>query len=202
VTGVELLPADEATPDNPEWHALRRAGITASEIAAVAGLSPWDSPFSIYHRKANGWEVADNEAMANGRRCEPVVADWWAETQDPLDNLAVEQSGLIAHPGRSWQLATPDRLIYRACPACGGSGLDGDLDSDDWLGACPDCLGSRPGTTGGPLAVLECKWTSRWDGWGDDADDIPVYYRAQLLWQMDVVGVDEGHLAVAVGGVR
>lgn len=176
---TELLSPAEATPDNPRWHELRREGITASEIAAVVGLSPWDSPFSLYHRKINGWEVEDNEDMSNGRRLEGVICDWWADTQDPLSNLAVVRAGLYAHPDRMWQMATPDRLICRACPECDGK-------------------------AGPPLAVLDAKWAATWDHWGEPGtDEIPVYYRAQLLWQMDVLGVDEGHLAVlGPGGFR
>lgn len=197
MTAVELLPADLAGPDNPDWHKLRREGVTASEIAAVLGISPWDSPFSLYWQKLNGWTTPDNDAMATGRRVEPVVADWWTDTQDPLQNLAVVRAGLYAHPDRPWQLATPDRLICRACPACDGIGLE------SWdLGRCEHCQGTMRATR--PAAVLECKWTGSWDGWGDEGtDDIPVYYRAQVLWQVDVLGVDEWCLAVlGPGGFR
>jgi predicted phage-related endonuclease len=43
-----------------------------------------------------------------------------------------------------------------------------------------------------------------WDGWGEEGtDEIPVYYRAQALWQLDVLGVDEVHFAVlGPGGFR
>lgn len=197
MTTVELLPAEKAVPSNPAWHELRRAGVSASEIAAVLGLSPWDSPFSLYWQKVNGWETPDNEYMSNGRRVEPVVADWWMDTQDPHENLSGDRAGLYAHPDRPWQLATPDRLIYTGCPGCDGIGLE------SWdIGACDHCRGA--GRTGRPITVLECKWTGSWDGWGDPGtDDIPVYYRAQLLWQIDVLGLDEGHLAMlGPGGFR
>lgn len=188
---MELLPADKAVPSNPQWHELRRAGVTASEIAAVLGLSPWDSPFSLYWQKVNGWDTPDNEYMSNGRRVEPVVADWWADENDPLENLAVVRAGLYGHPQRPWQLATPDRLVHRKC-AC---------DVDPFAG-CTVC-GWR-GYLPQPLTVVECKWTGSWDGWGDPGtDDIPVYYRAQVLWQVDVLNVDEWHLAVlGPGGFR
>lgn len=174
MTAIELLSGELAGPDNPQWHTLRREGVCASEIAAVLGISPWDSPFSLYWQKVNGWETEDTELMATGRRVEPVVANWWADTQgdDTQGDLVVIRAGLYAHPDRPWQLATPDRLIYRH--------------------------------HGGLLAPLECKWTGSWDGWGDPGtDDIPVYYRAQVLWQCDVLGVDRWHLAVlGPGGFR
>lgn len=160
----EILPH---SADRDEWLTARRAGIGASEIAAVMGISPFDSPFSLYWRKLEGWTVEESEEMSTGTRVEPIVADWWADHNDPHENLDISQPGLWAHRSRPWQLATPDRLI-----------------SAEVGGVC------------GPMAVLECKWTGSWDGWGtEDTDDIPVYYRTQVLWQCDVVGVDEWHLA-------
>ncbi|WP_213452862.1 lambda-exonuclease family protein [Rhizomonospora bruguierae] len=196
MTAVELLPPTGARPDNPRWHELRRAGLSASEIAAVVGLSPWESAFSLHWRKTNGWKVEQTEDMTNGHRLEAAVADWWAETQDPLENLAVAYAGLYAHPERPWQLATPDRLVHPTCACCAAGCVCG------LYGNCADCLNAGHG--GPPCAVLECKWTGRWDGWGDDGtDDIPVYYRCQVLWQIDVLGVDEGHVAVlGPGGFR
>ena len=83
VNAVELLSPEQANPGNPKWHTLRRDGVTASEIAAVLGLSPWDSPFSLYWRKINGWCADDPVDMSTGRRVEPVVADWWATPSAP-----------------------------------------------------------------------------------------------------------------------
>jgi putative phage-type endonuclease len=92
--------------DREAWLAARRKGIGASEIAAVLGISPWESPFSLYHRKVNGWEVTETEIMRTGTLLEPVIADWWiAQTDGWLMN-----PGLMSHPDRDWQLATPDRL--------------------------------------------------------------------------------------------
>lgn len=61
--------------DREGWLALRRSGIGGSEIAAVLGISPWSSAFSVYAEKI-GEAVAtpDNEQMKWGRILEPVVA--------------------------------------------------------------------------------------------------------------------------------
>jgi len=180
---IELLCAAEATPDNPQWHKLRRNGIGASEIAAVMGISPWDSPFSLYWRKVLGSEVEPTDDMSTGTRLEPVIADWWADTHGTPSGLVVARAGLYAHPERPWQLATPDRLVHPTCACC----------SDGRCG-CSDCRNT--GVGGPPHAVLECKWVSTWDGWGQPgSDEIPVHYRAQTLWQCDVLGVGEWHLA-------
>lgn len=82
-------------------------------------------------------------------------------------------AGLYAHPDRPWQLATPDRIVI-----------------DVW---------------GKDVALLECKWVAySWDGWGEQGtDEVPVHYRAQALWQLDTLGVDEVHFAaLGPGGFR
>ncbi len=184
---VELLPAGVG-PDQPEWHEVRRRGIGASEIAIVMGLSPFESPFSLWWRKREGWQVEVTDAMRTGTRLEPAIAGWWA---DEHEDLVVVRCGMYAHPDRPWQTASPDRLVHMPCPACDGSGF-----------LCPDCMGTSIGEPA--HVVLECKWTSTWDGWGDEGtDDIPIYYRCQVYQQCDVMGVDEWHLAaLGPGGFR
>jgi len=189
MTFVELLPPELAVPSNPEWHKLRAEGVSASEIAAVLGLSPWESPFSLYWSKVNGWQSDDNNQMRAGRYAEDAIADWYADVADPNENLLIERAGLYASLERPWQLATPDRLVSEAC-ICQVSNWA----PEDSAG-CYDCHNS--GAAGPPIALLECKYViGGWDGWGEPGtDDVPVYYRAQCLWQLDVMGVDEVHLA-------
>jgi putative phage-type endonuclease len=181
-----------AEPLTPEWFAQRRLGVSASEIAAVMGISPWESHFSLYWRKREGWKQEPSPEMSAGTRLEPVIAEWWADECDPNENLTVVPSPLLAHPDRPWQLASPDRLVgmRKLCGAC-DCGL-------------PMACGCGQ-IDGSPLAVLECKYVAQsWDGWGEpDSDDIPVYYRAQVQWQCDVVDVEDWYLAVlGPGGFR
>jgi len=188
VTAVELLPPGTG-PADERWHQLRRAGVTASEIAVVMGISPYESPFSLYWQKANDWRWDGNEYTSTGSHLEDAIADWWMAERDPIENLAQGLAGLYAHPDRPWQLATPDRLLYLACDSCDGRGGAG-------LAPCADCMcaGYKPDDL---VALLECKWVAHsWDGWGQEGSgEIPVYYRAQCLWQLDVLGVDEVHVA-------
>jgi putative phage-type endonuclease len=196
---VELTPAGAG---RDEWLAARRQGIGASEIAAVLGISPWESRFSLHWRKRNGWEIDASDEMSAGTRLEPAIADWWADEHDPHENLAVIGAGLYAHPERPWQLATPDRLVcFGDCDWCDGAGLRLSPDGDEHR--CQGCGGD--GVQYPPVAVLECKYVAHsWDGWGNPGtDDIPVYYRAQVLQQCDVMGVGEWHLAaLGPGGFR
>lgn len=196
MTAIELLPPTEAGPASERWHELRRAGITASEIAVVMGLSPYDSPFNLYWSKVNDWRWGGNEYTSVGSHLEDAIADWWMAERDPIENLIAQWAGLYAHPDRPWQLATPDRLLYLSCPACGGDGLAGPEDVERGVPICREC--DIAGYVGDPVALLECKWVAQsWDGWGEEGtDEIPVYYRCQGLWQADVLGVDEVHFPV------
>lgn len=201
MTAVELLPPG-AGPEDDRWHELRRAGVTASEIAAVLGISPWESAFSLYWRKVNAWRTDDNEFTSAGRHLEDAIADWWFAACDPLENVVPGPAGLYAHPERPWQLATPDRLIQMPCDWCDAAGERLDPRTGDYED-CQGCGGTA--AAGPPVALLECKWVAySWDGWGEPGtDEIPVYYRAQALWQLDVLGVDEVHFAVlGPGGFR
>lgn len=165
MTAPVLVPA--AT--EAEWLAGRRKGITASEIACVMGIAPaeWDSPYSLYHRKlGNLPPKEDSDAMERGRILEPYIAD---KFQASHPDLYVTGDGreLWRHSERPWQLATPDRLVHDRYPV-----------SHD------------------PLAVLETKTDAGGDDdWGDEGtDQIPVHYRCQVLWQMDVMGVTRAYV--------
>ncbi|MEV5537432.1 lambda-exonuclease family protein [Saccharopolyspora shandongensis] len=152
-------------PGSLQWHAARDGGIGGSEIAAVLGLSPWESRFSLWHKK-NGLAAtgSDNEAMRWGRRLENLIADWFAE-QHP--EFRVRRTGTWRNRLRPFQIGNPDRLLY--------------------------------GLT--KRAVLGIKTARDSLGWGrPGTDEIPVYYRAQVLWYLDTLGFTEAYIAVLIGG--
>lgn len=165
------------TPGTPEW-ASARSGlcITATEIAAVVGLSPWESRFSLWHRKAGLPTPARTTSpeMSWGSRLEPVVAQAWAEGYPGLWPV---EAGTWRHRERDWQRATPDRLLY-ACAA-----------DPEWEGAT--AVGAEP------AALLEVKTSPFGDGW---EDGVPVYYRCQIQWQLDTLGLSTCHVALLVSG--
>jgi putative phage-type endonuclease len=175
------------TASEAEWLAARRRGVTASEIAVLLGISPYDSPFSLYHRKRGTIDAQpDSDMMERGRVLEPYIAGKWQEAHP---ELFVQGDGrqLYAHDDRPWELATPDRLLIGqgetdAC-TCGG----GIISPHE-----PLCGLELTG----PVAVLECKVDGGSDEWGEEGTgEVPVHYRAQVLWQMDVMGVDTAYVA-------
>lgn len=113
MNAFELLPATEATPDNPRWHELRRQGVTASEIPVILGLSTWESPWSLWHRKRGLLDdTPAGESAYWGRHLEDAIADAAIDRVDSHVQMAFARGGLYCHPDRPWQMATPDRLVF------------------------------------------------------------------------------------------
>lgn len=167
-----MIAATIAEPLTAEWHEARRKGIGASEIAAVLGISPWESPFSLYWRKANGWEANLSAEMEWGTRLESAIA---AKYADVHPEFSVQPTGLV-HGVEPWMLATPDRVLF---------------DAENWQVA----------PTSYAIGALELKTGHRDDGWGEPGTaEIPVHYRAQAQWQMLVLDVQWVDVAVLVGG--
>lgn len=104
MTGVLVCRPDA---DRDEWLEARQAGIGASEIAAVLGISPYDSPFSLWWRKRNNWGVDANAEMSTGTFLEGTIASWFKVHGDPNENLHIDHAGLYHHPDRPWQMLMP-----------------------------------------------------------------------------------------------
>lgn len=155
---------DDLQPGNPEW--AKR--MSASKVSAVLGLSPWESPFSLWHRMAGNipWEDDDQDQLKRGHYLEPGIRQWF---RDQRPRLQVERTGTWVHNDRDWQIASPDGIaIARSI--------------------------TDPGR---PVAVVECKTANNDWEWGEAlTDQVPPYYRAQAMWQMDTVGLPTCHVAV------
>lgn len=54
--------------------------IGGSDVSAIVGVSPYAGPLSVYMRIVEGVEREDTPPLSRGRRLEPVVLDWYAET--------------------------------------------------------------------------------------------------------------------------
>jgi putative phage-type endonuclease len=164
------------TPGTAAWDEARTGlTVTATEIAAILGLSPWMSRFSLWHKKT-GLPVGPFEmtpAIEWGNRLEDAVCLKWEE----------EHPGMLAAPAgtwrnrdREWQRATPDRVLY-AAPA-------------DVFDVPEKAVG-----------LLEVKTSPFGDGWGPDgSDEYPLHYRCQIQWQLDALGLKVCNLAVLIGG--
>lgn len=154
-----------------EQMAVRATGIGASDIGAVAGLSPYASPMDVWLVKRGLAEVPQTDAMARGHQLEPAVASMYeAEHLAPGEALR-HPAGTLRHPRYPWALATPDRLV-----------VDPLADATVRL-----------------VEIKAVGWRSA-RYWGAEHDEVPPWYRAQIAWQMAVTGVEACDLAAFIGG--
>ncbi len=163
------------TPRSPEWHALRSTGLGGSDIAAILGLSPWDSAFNLYHRRKGLIpDKVETPAMQWGTILEPAIRE---EFHRRHPELGLWLGGTYRNTERPWQLYNPDALVVEPSDV----------------------------TNTGPWPVTriyEGKTSNAFHhGFGESgSDDIPVHYRAQVMWGMDCLGVPLAHMAVLIGG--
>lgn len=157
-------------PDgSPAWLEARRSRIGGSDIAAIMGLSPWCSPWQLWHRKRGSIDdKPSSDLMEAGHYVEPAAASWYADHHLP-EGTWLRNTGTWTHRDRDWQLANPDRLIV-----------------------------DNPHSERHPVGVLEIKYTpNNASQWGrDGTDNPPPHYWAQVQWYMDVFGVEWADVAV------
>lgn len=92
----------DLTPGSPEW--ARR--VSPSKVAAILGISPWDSQRSMFHKMRGEvpWDE-ETEAMERGTLCEPAVLAWWRKHHEHTD--WAEQ---VTYELDDWCVATPDAV--------------------------------------------------------------------------------------------
>lgn len=109
----ELIPA---APLSPEWHAARRAGVTAADIVTILGLSAYDSMYSLFWRKLGQVpDEPDNDRMALGRVLEPYVVERW-HFEHPDISVGFNTGQLFRNRERPWQMASPDKVLWNPEP--------------------------------------------------------------------------------------
>ena len=146
-----------------EWHEARRAGLGGSEIAAVVGLSPWESAWHLWQVKAGNLEPSnlDSVRLRIGSHLEDAVV-----AEGRHRGHFMRRTGMWRHEGRQWQLAEPDRLLTKTA------------------------RGRRPvGVFEAKTVDPSMAW--EWGPDGGGADDIPPHYRAQVAWYLSCLDLPE-----------
>ena len=168
------------------WRRARAQGIGASEIAMALGIAPptWGGPTTLYYRKRGELpDDFDNARMEWGRRLENTILERFFECHPELDGKR-RTGRLYQSKERPWQLATPDAVVM-----------------DTRHGFTYDKHPGAPRTAWGVPTVVQAKTGSKTEGWGEPGtDEIPVYYRAQVLQEMDVVGARVAWVPVLFNG--
>lgn len=106
--------ASKANMTQQEWLDTRRMGIGGSDAAAIIGMNPYSSPFSVFADKTGRLPPQeDNEAMRQGRDLEWYVAERFKEDMaDKGTPKKTKECGfMLQHPKYPFMLANVDRLI-------------------------------------------------------------------------------------------
>jgi predicted phage-related endonuclease len=139
-TALDLTPGSEA------WLKL----MTASKVAAVLGLSKWDSPRSLWHKmRGDVPPEPQTKVQSRGHYLEPAVLAWFFDRHPELRRTA--DVGTVVHDN-GWMACTPDAVGEFA----------------EWGGLIPveaksDALDDEwgtPGTDEVPIYyAAQCMWT-------------------------------------------
>jgi putative phage-type endonuclease len=94
---------------SPEWFALRKGGITATDAAVIAGLSEYKTRFQLWAQKTGAVdEQPAGEAATRGILLEQAVADWYTlETGRKLKR----SNGVVRLVEIPWVMASLDRTV-------------------------------------------------------------------------------------------
>ena len=155
-------------PGTTEWRGM----ITASKVPTLLGLSPWSSPYALWHQMYAGLEppALEGDHLRWGHISEQSLVGWWLDANpDWTVNPPVRGVTEITYHDPS--LPFPNAVT---------------LDRRAWH------RGKRA------HHIIECKTTRDMDQWGrpGDPDSIPAHYLAQVIFQMGVSGIHEASVVV------
>jgi putative phage-type endonuclease len=154
------------------WHKLRKPDITATGAASLFGVSPYMTPFDMFHRMSGTVEVIfeETERMTWGKRLQNAIAEG-----------VCEDSG--------WEIVDRHPFLYARStvyPGCGAS---------------PDYIIRDPARPELGLGCLEIKNVDLFvakDDWTDE--EAPPHIEFQAQHQMMVTGLRWNVIAGLVGG--
>ena len=172
--------------DHQEWLASRKArasehGIGSSDVAAILGVSPYSTPWTVWASAHIAEEDAEEDApetedMLRGRYWEPFLARWYRDQRIcfPVSTRICT----VRHRRYPWLIVSPDGLAF-------------DRQERTW-------------------GVLEIKTQRYREGWGRDGEDvvsghrstlqtIPPYYLTQAQILMEATGLDWCDFVVGFG---
>ena len=99
----------KAEQRSPEWFALRKEGITATEVSVIAGLNPYKTPYQLWAEKLGKYEPEPAGAAAQrGIILEDAVATFYEmETGRKLKR----SNGIVRMKQIPWVMASLDRTV-------------------------------------------------------------------------------------------
>lgn len=129
--------------ESPEWHAARAAGIGGSEIAAILGLSRYQSRYSLWmFKKGLIPDQPVNAAMTVGTYVEPAIVAWLSDKHGrPIET----KLGTWRNVKRPYQVANLDGRMGSDLVECKFQVYD-----SEWG---PDGSDEIP-----PYYLAQCRW--------------------------------------------
>ena len=93
---------------SPEWLAYRRTVITATDIGALLGVSPWACEADVADAKVNGTQIESTLRMRKGSALEPFIA---SEYEAKTGKRVRRFRAMVRHPEYEWAAASPDAAV-------------------------------------------------------------------------------------------
>jgi putative phage-type endonuclease len=133
----------DLTPGSSGWLRL----ITASKVAAILGLSPYQSPRSLWHlMRGDIQPEPQTTVQSRGHYLEPAILAWWFD-QHPEHGRHERSGKPWISPVLPWAAATPDAVTDGLLPVEAKSAAD-------------DAGWGTVGTDEIPVAyAAQCMWT-------------------------------------------
>lgn len=102
---TETIPTQTLEPGSPGWLRL----MTASKVAAILGVSQWDSARSMWHKMRNELpNEAQTPVQSRGHYLEPAILAWWADEHDVDRGDGNQWRNHPLYVMDGWAAATPD----------------------------------------------------------------------------------------------
>lgn len=164
--------------------ALRRQGITATDVAALSGVHPYRAPINVYIEKTGDAPAfVENERVRWGNLLEPLIRQDYARRH----RVDVVEPGTLQHAQHDWAMATPDGVaLLAALPVRGLEIKTHGVRVAEQYG--------EPGTDQVPGYVLvQCAWNlyvsglDRWDVvgfWDNQPHDFQISRDEELIGQL------------------
>jgi putative phage-type endonuclease len=163
-----------------DWYDYRSRGFGASEAAAAAGLSEYQTPFGLYCQKLGLLPPFEgNEATRRGKRVEHLIVEDWEEKNGRKVELYPAPMFVHPNPKRSFMFATPDAIVDMA-----SKGLE--CKNTNFRQAKK--LGEEHGSTVLPEWQSQCQHQMEVMGW--ETVDVAVWVELEYL-QFTVIRDDE-----------